>query len=72
MLPERMSSFCLDDAMKIYEEEFSIITREEWRSRCNNALHCEQNYLRLEPIIDISEQIILKTLKKCHLFNIGL
>jgi hypothetical protein len=51
-------SFRLDDAMKLAEEKFNIVTKEEWSSRCNNARRCEQNYLRLEPIIDdISEQL---------------
>jgi hypothetical protein len=46
--------------MKLAEEKFNIITKEEWSSRCNNARQCEQNYLRLEPIIDdISEQIVV-------------
>jgi hypothetical protein len=50
----------LDDTMKLAEEKFSIITKEEWSSRCNNARQCEQNYSRLEPIIDdISEQIVI-------------
>jgi hypothetical protein len=53
-------SFRLDDAMKLAEEKFNIITEEEWSSRCNNARQCEQNYLRLEPSIDdISEQIVV-------------
>jgi plasmid maintenance system antidote protein VapI len=52
-------SFRLDDAMKLAEEKFNIITKEEWSSRCNNARQCEQNYLRLEPIIDISEQTVV-------------
>jgi hypothetical protein len=53
-------SFRLDDAMKLAEEKFNIITKEEWSSRCNNARQSEQNYLRLEPIIDdISEQIVI-------------
>jgi hypothetical protein len=52
-------SFRLDDPMKRAEEKFNIVTKEEWSSRCNNARQCEQNYLRLEPIIDdISEQIV--------------
>jgi hypothetical protein len=52
-------SFCLD-AMKLAEEKFSIVAKEEWSSRCNNARQCEQNYLRLEPIIDdISEKIVI-------------
>jgi plasmid maintenance system antidote protein VapI len=45
--------------MKLAEEKFNIVTKEEWSSRCNNARQCEQNYLRLEPIIDISEQIVM-------------
>jgi hypothetical protein len=46
--------------MKLAEEKFNIITKEEWSSRCNNACQCEQNYLRLEPIIeDISEQNVM-------------
>jgi transposase len=45
-------SFCLDYAMKLAEEMFNIVTKEEWSSRCNNAHQCEQNYLLLEPIID--------------------
>jgi hypothetical protein len=46
--------------MKLAEEKFNIVTKEEWSSRCNNARRCEQNYLRLEPIIDdISEQIVI-------------
>jgi superfamily I DNA and RNA helicase len=50
----------LDDAMKLAEEKFNIITKEEWSLRCNNARQCKQNYLRLEPIIDdISEQIVI-------------
>jgi len=53
-------SFRLDDAMKLAEEKLSLITKEEWSSRCNNAHQCEQNYLRLEPFIDdISEQIVV-------------
>jgi hypothetical protein len=53
-------SFRLDDAMKLAEEKFSIIKKEDWSSRCNNARQGEQNYLRLEPIIDdISEQIVI-------------
>jgi hypothetical protein len=53
-------SFRLEDAMKLAEEKFNIITREEWSSRCNNARQCKQNYLRLEPIIDdISEQTVV-------------
>jgi hypothetical protein len=50
----------LDDAIKLAEEKFNIVTKEEWSSRYNNARECEQNYLRLEPIIDdISEQIVI-------------
>jgi hypothetical protein len=46
--------------MKLAEEKFNIVTKEEWSSRCNNARQCEQNYLRLEPNIDdISEQIVI-------------
>jgi hypothetical protein len=46
--------------MKLAEEKFNIVTKEEWSSRCNNTRQCEQNYLRLEPITDdISEQIII-------------
>jgi hypothetical protein len=46
--------------MKLAKEKFSIVTKEEWSFRCNNACQCEQNYLRLEPIIDdISEQIVI-------------
>jgi hypothetical protein len=53
-------SFCLDDAMKLAEEKFNIVTKEEWSSRCNNARQCKQNYFHLEPIIDdISEQIVI-------------
>jgi hypothetical protein len=53
-------SFRLDDAMKLAEEKFNIVTKEEWSSRCINARQCEQNYLRLEPIIDdSSEQIVV-------------
>jgi hypothetical protein len=53
-------SFRLDNAMKPAEEKFNIVTKEEWSSRCNNARQCEQNYLRLETIIDdISEQIVI-------------
>jgi hypothetical protein len=53
-------SFRLDDAMKLAEERFNIITKEECSSRCNSARQCEQNYLRMEPIIDdISEQIVV-------------
>jgi hypothetical protein len=53
-------SFRLDDAMKLAEEKFNIVTEEEWISRCNNARQCEQNYLRLETIIDdISEQSVI-------------
>jgi hypothetical protein len=60
MSPEKNVSFRPDDAMKLAEEKFNIVTKEEWSSRCNNARHCEQNYLRLEPIIDdISEQIVI-------------
>jgi hypothetical protein len=56
----RNVSFRLDDAMKLAEEKFNTITKEEWSSRCNNARQCEQNYLRLEPITDdISEQIVV-------------
>jgi hypothetical protein len=48
--------------MKLAEEKFNIITKEEWSSRCNNARQCEQNYLPLESIIDeISEQTVVKT-----------
>jgi hypothetical protein len=57
--------FRLDDAMKLAEEKFNIVTKEEWSSRCNNARQCEKNYLRLEPIIDdISEQIVIN-LQNC-------
>jgi hypothetical protein len=53
-------SFRLDDAMKLAEEKFNIVAKEEWSSRCNIARQCEQNYLRLEPVIDdISEQIVI-------------
>jgi transposase len=53
-------TFRPDDAMKLAEEKFNIITKKERSSRCNNAHQCEQNYLRLEPIIDdISEQIVV-------------
>jgi hypothetical protein len=53
-------SFRLDDAIKLAEKKSNIITKEEWSSWCNNARQCEQNYLRLEPIIDdISEQIVI-------------
>jgi hypothetical protein len=53
-------SFCLDDAMKLAEEKLSIITKEQWRSRCNNAGQCKQYYLWLELIIDdISENIVV-------------
>jgi hypothetical protein len=53
-------SFRLDEAMKLAEEKFSIVIKEEWSSKCNNARRCEQNYLRLEPIIDdISEQTVI-------------
>jgi hypothetical protein len=53
-------SFRLDDAVKLAEEKFNIITKEERSSRCNNARQCERNYLRLEPVIDdISEQIVV-------------
>jgi transposase len=45
-------SFRLDDAIKLTEENFNIVLKEEWSSRCSNARQCEQNYLRLEPIID--------------------
>jgi hypothetical protein len=46
--------------MKLAEEKFSIVTKEDWSSRCNNVRQCEQNYLRLEPIVDdISEQIVI-------------
>jgi hypothetical protein len=39
---------------------FSVITKEEWTSRCHNTCQCEQNYWRLEPIFDdISQQIIV-------------
>jgi hypothetical protein len=59
MSPERMS-FLPDDAMKLAEEKFNIVIKEEWSSRCNNARQCEQNYLQLEPIIDdISEQLVI-------------
>jgi hypothetical protein len=59
MSPERVS-FRLDDAMKLAEEKFNIITKEDWSSRCYNAHQCEQNYVRLEPIInDILEQIVI-------------
>jgi hypothetical protein len=52
--------FRLEDAMKLAEEKSSIITKEKWSSRCNNACQCDQNYLQLEPIIvDFSEQIIV-------------
>jgi hypothetical protein len=52
--------FRLDDTMKLAEETFNIFTKEEWSSRCNNTRQCEQNYLRLELIIDdISEQIVI-------------
>jgi hypothetical protein len=44
--------------MKLAEKKFNIVTKEEWSSRSINARRFEQNYLRLEPIIDdISEQI---------------
>jgi hypothetical protein len=33
-------SFSVGDAMKA-KETFSIITKEEWSSRCNNAHQCE-------------------------------
>jgi hypothetical protein len=61
MSPERMSvSVLLYDTMKLAEEKFSIITKDEWSSRYNSACQWEQNYLRLEPIIDdISEQIVV-------------
>ncbi|KDR09290.1 hypothetical protein L798_01026 [Zootermopsis nevadensis] len=53
-------SFRLDDAIKPAEEKFSIITKEEWSSRCNKSRQCEKNYFRLEPIIDdVSGQIIV-------------
>jgi hypothetical protein len=46
--------------MKLAGEKFNIVTKEEWSSKCNNACQCEQNYLRLEPIIDdISEKIVI-------------
>jgi hypothetical protein len=46
--------------MKLSEEKFNIVTKKEWSSRCNNVRQCEQNYLRLKPIIDdISEQIVI-------------
>jgi hypothetical protein len=59
-VPRKNVSFRLDDAMKLAEEKFSIVTKEEWSSRCNSARRCEQNYSRLESIIDdISEQIVI-------------
>jgi hypothetical protein len=46
--------------MKLAEEKFNIVTKEEWSLRCNNARQCEQKYFRLEPIIDdIIEQIVI-------------
>jgi hypothetical protein len=46
--------------MKLAEEKFSIITKDEWSSRCNSSSLCKQNYLQLEPITDdISEQIVV-------------
>jgi hypothetical protein len=46
--------------MKLAEEKFSIISKEDSRSRCNNACQCEQNYLRLGAITDnISEQVVV-------------
>jgi hypothetical protein len=50
----------LHDAIKLAEEKFNIVTKEERSSRCSNARQCEQNYLRLGPIIDdISKQILI-------------
>jgi hypothetical protein len=37
------ASFRLDDAIKLTEEKFNIITKEEWSSRYKNVRQCEQN-----------------------------
>lgn len=51
-------SFREDDAMKLTEEKFSIISNVELSTRCKIARQCAQNCLRLDDIIDfILEQI---------------
>jgi hypothetical protein len=52
-------SFCLDYGMKLTEETFNIITKEEWSLRCNTACQCEQNYLWLEATEDSTKQNVV-------------
>jgi hypothetical protein len=48
-------SFRADDAIKVAEEKFSVVTKKERSSRCKNTCQCEHSCLRLEPMLgDIS------------------
>jgi transposase len=53
-------TFNLDDAIKLVNEKFNAITKEEWASCCRHAVECEEKYFVLEREIDLtSEQIII-------------
>lgn len=56
----RNVSFKFEDVESLAREEFSKISQEEWRKRCEHVVKVEDNYLSNEIIIDIhTEELII-------------
>nr|QLJ84878.1 transposase-like protein [Dichotomius schiffleri] len=49
---KRNTTFSLENVKQLVLEEFSNITEEEWRKRCDHVIKLEKNYLEREYIIE--------------------
>lgn len=59
-LRKKNVTFTLDDAIKIVEEKFQTMGKDEWASRCSHVRKCEEEYLKLEQTLDtMTEQIVI-------------
>lgn len=53
-------TFKLDDAKRILEEKFALVSAEEWRARCEHAIKKENEFMANEQLVDdLSERIII-------------
>jgi hypothetical protein len=45
-------SFKVNDVVKVAEEKSSSVSKEECAARCMNMKELEEEYLKVEPVID--------------------
>jgi hypothetical protein len=56
----RNTNFKINDTWKLAEEEFALITADQWKKRCRHVIDIEKAYMDNKQIVDVrTEELII-------------